>query len=293
MRRIAAPVRDNWKKKVEALGFSFHTLEGTYWDESAYYQFSSTEVNVLEAATDELFNRCLDAVQHVIDKNLYYLFKIDPGFISLIENSWNNDAPSIYGRFDIVFDGNNNPKLLEFNADTPTSLFESSVVQWYWLEDFQPGSDQFNSIHEKLIAYWKYLKEYLNDGKLYFSCLKDNDEDLVTVEYLRDCATQAGLDTAFIYIEDVGWDAGKGLFVDIQEKPISNIFKLYPWEWLVKDTFGNNILVEPQKTCWIEPAWKMLLSNKAILPILWELFPDHPNLLPAYFDPSELPGRLC
>jgi glutathionylspermidine synthase len=32
-----------------------------------------------------------------------------------------------------------------------------------------------------------------------------------------------------------------------------------------------------------EPAWKMILSNKAILPLLWDMYPNHPNLLPAYF----------
>ena len=157
MRRNTATVRDDWKRKVEELGFSFHTIDGTYWDESAYYQFTKQEVDVLESATAELFDRCLDAVQHVIDKKLYHLFKIDKQFIPLIEDSWNADRPSIYGRFDLVYDGNYPPKMLEFNGDTPTSLFEASVVQWYWLEDVQKGSDQFNSIHEKLIAYWKYL----------------------------------------------------------------------------------------------------------------------------------------
>jgi glutathionylspermidine synthase len=284
MRRNTATVRDDWKRKVEELGFSFHTIDDTYWDESAYYQFSKQEVDVLESATEELFDRCLDAVQHVIDKKLYHLFKIDKQFIPLIEDSWNADRPSIYGRFDLVYDGNYPPKMLEFNGDTPTSLFEASVVQWYWLEDVQKGSDQFNSIHEKLIAYWKYLAEYLNRGKLYFSCLKDNDEDLVTVEYLRDCSIQAGLDTEFIYIEDLGWNHESQNFADLKNAPISNIFKLYPWEWLIKDEFGKNILIDNAHTCWIEPAWKMLLSNKAILPILWELFPNHPNLLMAYFD---------
>ena len=288
MRKINSKPRDNWKKKVEDLGFGFHTMDGTYWDESAYYQFSMTEIDVLESATNELFERCLDAVQHVIDNQLYNLFKIDQRFIPIIEKSWNDDAPSIYGRFDLVFDGNNAPKMLEFNADTPTSLFEASVVQWYWLEDVQPGCDQFNSMHEKLIAYWKYLKEYLNSGSLYFACLKDNDEDYTTVEYMRDCAIQAGLETAFIYLEDVGWDAGNSGFVDLKNKPIANIFKLYPWEWLPKDSFGMNILIDPHKTCWIEPAWKMILSNKAILPVLWELFPSHPNLLAAYFDPAKM-----
>ena len=105
MERINCPVRNDWKKRVEELGFSFHSIDGTYWDESAFYQFSMREVEELEAATAELFARCLDAVQYVIDRKLYDLFRIDPKFAPLIEASWNNDAPSIYGRFDLVYDG--------------------------------------------------------------------------------------------------------------------------------------------------------------------------------------------
>ena len=37
-------------------------------------------------------------------------------------------------------------------------------------------------------------------------------------------------------------------------------------------------------TQFVEPPWKAVLSNKGILPLLWEMFPNHPNLLPAYFD---------
>jgi glutathionylspermidine synthase len=288
MERINCPVRNDWKKRVEEIGFGFHTIDGTYWDESAYYQFSMREVNELETATAELFDRCLDAVQYVIDNKLYDLFKIDPKFIPLIETSWNDDAPSIYGRFDFVYDGRHAPKMLEFNADTPTSLFEAGVVQWYWLEDVKPGSDQFNSIHEKLVGYWKTLIPYLNEGKLHFSCLKDNLEDLTTVEYLRDCAIQAGVDTDFVYLEDIGWNQYSFTFVDLQEKNITNLFKLYPWEWLIREAFADNLLVAPERTVWIEPAWKMILSNKAILPILWQLFPNHPNLLEAYFDNSKM-----
>jgi glutathionylspermidine synthase len=32
---------------------------------------------------------------------------------------------------------------------------------------------------------------------------------------------------------------------------------------------------------WLEPLWKLVLSTKGILPILWELNPGHPNLLAA------------
>lgn len=289
MRRIDTVVRDNWKRKVEEIGFGFHTIDGTYWDESAYYSFSSAQVDQLEAATAELFDRCLDAVQFVIDHNLYHFFRIDPKFIPLIEASWNDDYPSIYGRFDLVYDGVNPPKMLEFNADTPTSLFEASVVQWHWLEDLQPGADQFNSIHEKLIDYWKYLKPYLNPGMLHFSCLRDNEEDFTTVQYLRDCAMQAGLDTDFLYIEDIGWDSKDLNFAGLDGKPLVNVFKLYPWEWMIREEFGDNLLNDRSKAFWIEPAWKMLLSNKAILPILWQMFPKHPNLLASYFDNQKLP----
>jgi len=288
MKRVNCHQRNDWKRKVEEIGFGYHTIDGTYWDESAYYEFSMSEVNILEKATSELFERCLEAVQYIIDNKLYELFKIDPRFIPLIESSWNNEVPSIYARFDLAYDGINPPKMLEFNADTPTSLFEAGVVQWYWLEDVMPGADQFNSVHDKLINYWQYLKPFLKPGKLHFACLKDNIEDLTTVEYLRDCAMQAGLSTEFIYIEDLGWDDQNLSFVDMNNENISNIFKLYPWEWLIRDDFGKNLLSCQNPPFWIEPAWKMLLSNKAILPILWKLFPNHPNLLASYFDDAEI-----
>ena len=175
-------------------------------------------------------------------------------------------------------------KMLEFNADTPTSLYEAGIVQWFWLQDFDKNKDQFNSIHEKLIAYWKYLKVYLQPGKLHFTCLKETLEDLTNTEYMRDCAAQAGLDTKLVFIDDIGWDENAKQFVDMEDESIRNIFKLYPWEWLAAEEFGKNILEDTNQIFWIEPSWKMILSNKAILPILWELNPDCEYLLPAYFE---------
>ncbi|MEI7676029.1 MAG: glutathionylspermidine synthase family protein [Bacteroidales bacterium] len=287
MRRITTTPRANWQAKVEEIGFGFHTLDTTYWDESIYYEFSMDEIDRIEKATNDLWEMCLEAAQHVIDNKLYRHFHIPEWIVPHIEDSWNNDAPAIYGRFDFSMrDGV--PKLLEFNADTPTSLFEASVVQWYWLQDTHPENDQFNSIHEKLIAYWKYLKDYLHDGPLHFAAVQDNLEDLITTEYMRDCAIQAGLDTKFINIMDIGWNGNQNEFRDLAEEPIVNIFKLYPWEWLVNEAFGKNIIAESNKAHWIEPSWKMILSNKSILPILWELFPRHENLLPSFTEYERL-----
>ena len=281
MKRRTTSPRPDWQSKVEALGFGFHTLDNTYWDESAYYEFKMEEIDTIEKATNDLWEMSLDAVQYVMDNNLYRRFHIPEWFVPHIEASWNDDAPAIYGRFDFSMKAGV-PKLLEFNADTPTSLFESSVVQWYWLQDKFPKNDQFNSIHEKLIAYWKYLKEYLHEGTLHFTAIEENLEDLTTTEYMRDCAIQAGYDTKFINLPDIGWNVDRFEFRDLDEMPIKNIFKLYPWEWLANEEFGNHIIPDRNKTFWIEPSWKMILSNKAILPILWKLNPGHPNLLPSF-----------
>ena len=156
------------------------------------------------------------------------------------------------------------------------------------MQDFDKSKDQFNSIHEKLIAYWRYLKQYLYDDTLYFTCLKETLEDLTNTEYMRDCAMQGGLETELIFIDDIGWDESREVFVDMKEKDIKNIFKLYPWEWMLKDDFGKNIAADKNKSLWVEPAWKMILSNKAILPILWQLYPKCPYILPAYFEADRL-----
>ncbi len=287
MERIIINPRNNWQSAVEKLGFGFHTTNIPYWDESAYYSFSMPEILKLEKATAELWDLCLGAVQHVMDNNLYHQFGIPEYIIPIIEKSWTEDHPAIYGRFDLAYkDGN--IKLLEFNADTPTSLYEAGIVQWFWLQDFDKNKDQFNSIHEKLIAYWRYLKQYLYDDTLYFTCLKETLEDLTNTEYMRDCAIQGGLETDLIFIDDIGWDESREVFVDMKEKEIKNIFKLYPWEWLLKEDFGKNIVADKNKSLWVEPAWKMILSNKAILPILWQLYPNCPYILPAYFEADRL-----
>ncbi|GAC1437938.1 MAG: glutathionylspermidine synthase family protein [Sediminibacterium sp.] len=287
MKRIATSPRNNWQSAVEKLGFGFHTTDIPYWDESVYYEMTLDEIRMIEKATAELWDLCLGVVQHVIDHQLYQQFGIPEWIVPYVEKSWSEDYPAIYGRFDFCYK-NGQLKLLEFNADTPTSLYEAGIVQWFWLQDFDKNKDQFNSIHEKLIGYWKYLKNYLYPGTLHFTCLKETLEDLTNTEYMRDCAIQAGLETKLIFIDDLGWDDASKQFVDIEDQPVKNIFKLYPWEWLLKDAFGKNITEDSNSAFWIEPGWKMLLSNKGILPILWELYPACPYLLPAYFEAGTL-----
>lgn len=289
MRRVNISPRRNWQKRVEEVGLTFHTAGGVaYWNEAACYELTAAQVDELELATNTLHALSLDAVQHVIDHKLYERMGIPPQAVPLIERAWEEEPPAIYGRFDFSYDGKSPPKMLEYNADTPTSLLEAAVAQWFWLQDVAPGADQFNSIHERLLAAWGELKPYLRGSVLHFASL-DDPEDGMTATYLQDTAHQAGIATEYIRVHDIGWDSNRGRFVDGALRPMESVFKLYPWEWLVHEEFGVHL--GQTATQWIEPAWKMVLSNKGILPVLWEMFPECPYLLPAYFEAAPLAGR--
>ena len=286
MQRNSITPRADWEDIVNAQGCTFYLTDGRpYWDESAYYRFTERQINDLERATYELNSMCVKAVEHAVRHHLYARFAIPPGFHAWIERSWERDEHTIHGRFDLAYDGTT-IKLLEYNADTPTGLIEAAVIQWFWMKDVfknEPHTDQFNSIHERLLEAWTAFKPHVR-GTLYFTSIDDRYEDYMTVNYLRDTAIQAGLKTEYIEIDAIGWDARRQTFVDVRERPISTVFKLYPWEWLVREEFGQHLLRD--STRWLEAPWKMLLSNKALLVLLWELFPEHPLLLPASLEPT-------
>ena len=290
MRRLTIDPRPEWRAHVERdLGFRFHTIDGEpYWDETACYAFTAAEIDTLEAATAELEQMALALVERVVGEGeaAYQRLRLPRAAWPAIESSWRAREKNLYGRFDLRYDGTSAPKLYEYNADTPTALFEASVVQWDWLQALHPERDQFNSLHERLIEAW--TKFGLPGERVYFCAVKGHAEDEGTAEYLRDTAVQAGLDTARLAIEDIGWD-GNG-FVDLETRPIRVLFKLYPWEWLVNEPFGEHLLAGVAKI--IEPAWKMVLSNKAALALLWEMSPGHPNLLPTSLDPQAIEGRV-
>jgi glutathionylspermidine synthase len=284
MRRVISTPRVHWEAKVEAAGLTWHSARdavesAVYWNECAFYEFTSKEVDVLESSTNQLAQMSLRAAEHVIHNKLYARMGIPENAVPLIEKAWESEPPSLYGRFDLAYDGSSPPKLLEYNADTPTSLLEAAAVQWYWLWDLFPSRDQFNSIHERLIARWKELRAYLPGEHVDF-CSMDDEEDGMTVTYLLDTAREAGLTANMFPIDEIGWDGVN--FCGADQQPLGALFKLYPWEWMVREEFGPHL--GKDQTIWMEPAWKMLLSNKGILPVLWELYPNHPNLLEARFD---------
>jgi glutathionylspermidine synthase len=296
MRRIPLTPRPDWKQKAEAVGFTWHHADGRlYWDERACYAFSLAQVeDHIEQATAELHRLCLELVAEVAQSDrLMARLAIPEASRDVVAASWRNREPSLYGRFDFSYDGRSQPKLYEYNADTPTSIYEAAVFQWLWLEDMiAAGSlpaetDQFNSLYDLLLARFRTI--FPKGGFVHFASDADFVEDRQTVRFLEDVAAQAGVEPKFVPVREIGLDAD-GRFVDQDDYIIGAIFKLHPWEEMFREPYATHIA--GSRTLFIEPAWKAVLSNKGLLPLLWERHKGHPNLLEAWFDDDPKAAEL-
>lgn len=284
MERVFVAPRPGYREKIEALGFDFH---GDYWREEACYRLSSNEVEMLETATAEAYRMYCDAVEYILNDQPEFMERIlqlPPEICERIRRSWDEDELSLYGRFDFLVDKSGVPRILEFNADTPTSLLEASVIQWQWKEDLFPASDQYNGIHEGLVQSWKDM--FPAGSEIHFAGALDDHEDTGTLQYLASTAMEAGFSTRVLDMNSL--DLRDGCFYDPSGEQVKRCFKLYPWEWMV-DESADGCLADVQ---WVEPIWKLLMSNKAILKVLSDLFPDSPYVLPCYLSRPES-GLFC
>lgn len=333
-------LRPAWEAQVVAQGLVFNDdhiprPDGgfdvrSYWREAQYYSFSAVEIENLADAGNTILDRMLvPAAEHIIEDKRYAELAIPSWAVPAIEKSWDEDSPSVIGRFDLRY-GNHPelvaadptlavPTLLEYNADTPTSLLESTAIQWNWLlsNDAVSGRDQWNNVYEALVLAWKRnLSRFtaqtgrrIKTVHLAWSSADTSGEDQMTVLAMADAVTEAGYEVDLLHTEDIklaedpmtidfaGTVVHPGTFLDGTNRPIDVIFKLYPWEMLAEDPFGRTALwnaVQPGGTVWVEPPYKMLWSNKGILAILWEMFGDDPvlsrYLLPTYFAGREPAG---
>ena len=287
MRRIPIAPRPNLRQLALAQGFSVDGYGNVpYWDETAYYCFTLRQIEEeLERPAEAIEDLCFEILNRAVtDDAVFRQLKIPEAYWDYIASSWRNREKDLIGRFDFSYDGTGPAKLLEYNADTPTTLYEASAFQWEWLEnnierDVIPShADQFNLLQEFLLEAFAKLGI---DGLLHFACQTKIDDDRDTVEYLEELATEAGLETVFLSMDEIGIDP-RGRFTDLDDRIIDWLFKLYPWEWLMEESFGQFM---PQSGArFIEPPWKGVLSNKGMLPLLWETFEGHPNLLPSFFE---------
>ncbi|MDV7143874.1 glutathionylspermidine synthase family protein [Tropicimonas sp. TH_r6] len=288
MEKIVLPERPGWRDAARDLGFTFADMHGEpYWEESSAYRFTLRQIeDDIEDPSTELHAMCRDAVARILaSEALLEKLGIPEAYWPLVAESWRREDPEIYGRFDLAYDGTGPAKLLEYNADTPTSLYESASFQWLWLEQqiefgvLQRGDDQFNGIHEALVE--RFRAVFAEGTDLHFAAAADTAEDYATVECMGWAAREAGLGAHYTDLEQIGLSTD-GQFIDAEDRVIGTLFKLYPWEDLLRDDYAARLA--DSGCLMLEPAWKAVLSNKGLLPVLWEMFEGHPNLLPAFFD---------
>jgi glutathionylspermidine synthase len=289
MKKISVEERPDWRVTAEREGFNFHTIDGErYWDERGYYLFTEEQVTRdLEAPTQELHQMCLDAVARVVEsEELLSRLAIPEAFFDLVRSSWRRREPHLYARFDFAYAGSGPAKMYEINADTPTSLMEAGAFQLLWLEEqiergvLPERATQFNAIAEDLV---RAFAAFPRKAPFYFSAMSGSAEDRGTTDFMRRMAAHVGIDARHIDVEDIGLD-GEGRFVDLEGQRIERLFKLHAWEHIFHEAFGQHVAASG--TQFVEPAWKAILSNKGILPLLWEFNRGHPNLLPARMDPD-------
>jgi glutathionylspermidine synthase len=293
MQRISSPPRAGWQDilREQALVYAEADVPQAlgHWDESACYELDLAEVLRLEAVTEELHELCFTAVRHVVMNARYVDFGIPDWAVPALRRSLASGAPSLYSAMDLWYDGTSPAKLLEYHGEVPPALVETAICQWYWQEQVRPDEDQWNQLHERLVAGWQAVAYQLAAKTVHcgWSELDTVGTDRLAVGYLAETARQAGLSVHPLPMGAIGWDGSR--FVDEAGEPITTCFKRYPWSWMLREPYGQLALADTTRTNWLEPAWKVLLTSPALYAVLWELNPGHPNLLAAYLDgPREI-----
>lgn len=282
------------KEYLENIGLSWHTdKDGSEYVANELVEVSEDEANAYYDACNELYDMFINAAEHVIENELFHELGIPFNLINSIKLSWQNDVHwHLYGRFDLAGGLDGKPiKLIEFNADTPTSLFESAIIQWALLKfNKMDENSQFNNIYEAIKENFKRLVVLDGDteefGKFYegwkilFSSYA-NDEDENTTRLLETIANEAGFNTDFCYINEVQFSDEEGIFKDGENYEF--FFKLIPWENIAIEEGELALILENiiknQKAIILNPAYTLLFQSKGILKILWDLYPNHPLLL--------------
>ena len=295
MQRIQIDRRDGWRSARAADDGGDGEDDEPFWNDAACYRFSREQIEAgIAGPCAEIESMCFEIVARVVESDaIMEQLSIPEDFRDYIRSSWLNQEKNLYGRMDLSYDGSGPAKFLEYNADTPTMLVESGRMQATWLREsmeqgiIPPDCDQFNLVDAHLID---AFRAFGIAGALHLTCDMASSDDEATIRYLSGLAETAGLGTVCLDLEDIGLDEA-GRFTDFDDNVITTLFKLYPWEFMMRDDFADAI--PGSGTTFIEPAWRAILSSKGLLPLLWETFDGHPNLLPAYFSDDPKAGYLA
>ena len=286
---------------LESIGFGWHTdLDGSRYISNELVSITQDEAEAFYEATNELYDMYVAAAEYVINNDLFHELGIPFNLVDIIKSSWENDVHwHLYGRFDLAGGIDGKPiKLIEFNADTPTSLFETAIIQWAMLKfNNLDEAAQFNDVYEALVENFKRLvtleedtsafDEYYEGWKILFSSIAGSVEDENTTRLLEAAARDAGFECDFAFVDKVSFDDENGIFWNGQNWEYW--FKLIPWEMIAIDESDLALIIKNiiknQKAIILNPAYTLLFQSKGIMKILWDLYPNHPLLLESSFEP--------
>ncbi|MEN8146987.1 MAG: glutathionylspermidine synthase family protein [Campylobacterota bacterium] len=286
---------------LEKIGFSWHTDEdGSKYVADQLVQVTAAEAEAYYEAANTLYDMYVEAAEHVIENDLFFELGIPFNIVETIKKSWENDVHwHIYGRFDLSGGIDGQPiKLIEFNADTPTGLFETAVLQWALLKaNGMDDAKQFNDVYRGIEANFKRLITLFDDTELFderydgwkilFSSVEGLDEEEVTTRLLQQIATDAGFNTGFDFLQNVQFDESG--ISDANGMEYEYWFKLYPWEDIGSDegelAVVLNEIMQNQEAILLNPAYTVLFQSKGMLKVLSDLFPDSPYLLKTSDEP--------
>ncbi len=295
------PIKVPDNKFLEDIGFYWHTdPDKTPYVASEIVDITPSEADAYYEAVNELYEMFAEAGEYVIENELFHELGIPFNLIDAVKMSWDNDVHwHLYGRFDLAGGIDGKPiKLIEFNADTPTALFETAILQWAMLKaNNMEETHQFNSVYEAIRDNFKRLvmleddindfDKYYDGWKILFSSVKDNEEEESTVKLLQTIAEDAGFITEFAYMEDVEFDGEEGVFY--KDVNYEYWFKLFPWEDIgIEESELARLMTQimkNQKAIFLNPAYTLMFQSKAFMKILWDLYPNHPLLLETDFEP--------
>ena len=295
------PLTDEY---LESIGFKWHTDEdNTSYIANEVVEVSEDEANAFYEATNELYDMFCEAGEYVIENDLFHEINIPFNLVETIKESWENDVHwHLYSRFDLAGGLDGKPiKLIELNSDTPTSLFETAIIQWALLKaNGLDEASQFNNLYDALKDNFKRIitldsdiekfEEYYKDlgWKILFSSISSSDEDENTTKLLQHIATEAGFNTDFEHIDKVEFN-DEGIFKD--EESFEFWFKLIPWEDIAIDESELALIlaeiIKDKKAIIFNPAYTLMFQSKGFMKILWDLYPNHPLLLETSFEPLE------
>lgn len=296
---------------VEHKGDVDKVLQGLGWDwvveEGCANYLSGEAVNLPEqeadrllSAADRLYNMFVEAMPEGLPDDFLRLLDVPQNLWKMVRQSWNDDRHwHLYGRFDLVqmpF----GPKLLEFNADTATSIPETAVVQWASLAAAgKHEAEQSSGLYEALVEQfraWKVLNDDLEPALL-LAYIGGSAEDQTNCEVLAQAAGEAGFETHLCPMAEINVATGggeRGVWAEVgpeQWRLFPFLFKLVPWEQIAweEPQLADDLtsLVQSRNVIVANPAYTLLFQSKGILAWLSEYYPNHPLLLPASLYPLE------